>query len=289
MTSDLASLLERAAASPLGPLSLACRPEENGWGLTVNFGSRPGVSVKATRDAAGGGLCLYRRVLAGAASDLRDAQARPWVVEVDTTFADVVGVRLWLHGDGLDLNTLFAALAYMARLGDVADEADSEARRAQVAATPLTEPEPMVVVPVRQQSWQSFASAGADAAESGRSEQAVDPPAPVPVVSAAEAEEDAMPAPETATPQPDSEIAAAVDNGGQALITEGASEPLTAALETAAQESPVAVEAGASATAAPAEVTSLPQPMGISGTCRECGSPYRQDHAFCTTCGARLT
>ena len=260
MTSDLGSLLERAGAAPLGPLSLTCRPEGNGWSLTVKFGPRQAVVVRAERDAASGGLCLERRVPADAEGWRKLVDSGPWIMGFDTVAAGVVALRLWLHGDGLEVNTLLSALAYFARLdsGGVT-EAIGEHLEKEAPTGQVDQLEAKPVAPVRPLAWQSFTTAGRAPAPTDATERQ----APA---SLAEPEAPAVPADR--------------DEPGQ--------EPAVEASETV--EASLAVQPST-----PPEVstvtlpTVLPQLAGVSGNCRECGSPHPPDHAFCTTCGARLT
>jgi hypothetical protein len=94
-------------------------------------------------------------------------------------------------------------------------------------------------------------------------------------------------------PQAEGESAAAV-----VLRTEHPTEAASASAAEAATEGvPEDVLPDARATTDGVPVThrrdpesppDFASPAGKAGYCRECGSPFQPDHAFCTTCGAKL-
>jgi hypothetical protein len=136
------------------------------------------------------------------------------------------------------------------------------------------------------------------------------PPMPeeVPEPEVAEAEEPAVldaPDPEVSPVEtPAMETAAEPDRQldeppATSLVV--ANEPVTPALPpTPAVESPASTASASLVSQVPQPVPPSPepavlpvpgdppQPVGHTGTCRECGTPFAADHAFCTNCGIRL-
>jgi hypothetical protein len=277
MTSDLGSLLNRAAAAPLGPLSFTYLPDGAGWSLTVKASAAPAVNVRVDSHFSSGGLCLERQVPAGGPTVWpRVVESAPWVLAADTTAADMVVLRLWLHGDGLDVNVFLAALAYFSRLGaaDIAAAAQDDIDGEVIATLPQPAVEPTPVVPVRPLAWQSFGMAPRAPSPTTEPPRG---PNPQPEQQPSVPEQPAV-APEAA-PVPAEATVAIV----QPVVVEPAIEVVVAI------EAPALASTPAPAPDAAAPAAATPEPAGVSGTCRECGTPHRPDHAFCTTCGARLT
>jgi hypothetical protein len=282
MTADIAALLDRAGAAALGPLRIASSAAENGgWDVAVTYGDQGAVSVRAQADAATGGLVLERAVSNDSDAARAFLDSRSWIAAVGPTAGGSAILKIWLHGDGLGMNLLLSALADLARLPAAFDEKGGPAATAEIEQTSPAEialDRPPVEAPTpapRGTSWMSL-----------------DPPA-APLGAPAGAS-----APETRSPIPAAEIngpagARHVDTANAALTKTSADVGRPAAVDGfgTAGQTPAGQESSTSAPppAQPVPETAvLPPAVGAAGTCRECGAPFAPDHAFCTTCGARL-
>jgi hypothetical protein len=255
---EIEDLLRRASAAPLGPLALTyVASDEAAWTLTITLAGKSS-TVRARPDAASGGLILACSV------DDPSSPAGAWVTATSTdAVSGRTERRLWLHGDGLSSNVLLNALSALAQVASTTEPA--VVQPTIVIPPPPEEPEPVPLERPKPVGWNSF---GFDRRETEPEEE--------PAVAAA--------------PLPEAEPAAGAEPLSESETDVVASMPAPA--EVAPDATPVApapavTEAEPSQSLATAAFEAVP-PAEAAGYCRECGSPYLPDHAFCTNCGARL-
>lgn len=250
---ELEPLLRRASATPLGPLVFTYEPAgTEAWNLTVTLGDRTRV-IRAEQDASTEGVILACKVDAETSTTF----VGPWVSA--TKLDDLSGQmerRLWLHGDGLSSALLLNALAALVPIA-VAEAGAPEGivlERIIIPTIPEEpKPEPVPVERPKPVGWNSFGF--------GQREAAEPEPSPAPVVAV-----------ETPEPTATDDVA-------------GHSEP---EVEAAAEVTSDTTEPKPTPLPEPEPEVEVTASAGKSGYCRECGSPFRPDHAFCTNCGAKL-
>lgn len=248
---DIERLLKDACRSPLGPLSVAVtKSGADAWSLEATWHDRV-AALSAVYEPQTAGLQLLR-LLSEDAADPKAVAAmcatRPWVIDAAPAEGSGVSVRLWLHGDDLDMNTFLSAVAELARLdliaggAPVADSAVEEPQTEPLSPAepaPASAQEPEIEAP-RPSSWQTLV--------------AVEPAEPAP----------------TNAPEQSSQV---TDTDADPDGTKADSPPLEGAVAGTGTQP----ESGAG------EATQVK-----GGYCRECGAPHPGDHVFCTNCGARL-
>jgi hypothetical protein len=279
MITDVEDLLNRAAAAPLGPLSLSYDRADDAWILKVTYAGRQITGLKAIKDGATGGICLEYQTPSGDACDLSAfLDSRSWVSAVASTPAGSTILRIWLHGDGLQVNTLLSLSADLARLSSISVVADPVSQEASGLAESAVEvplepelpvpieakPEPARPAPIpvapRPVGWQSFGvPASATPAKADEAMHESEPPA----IAASGAEV----------------------SSGSSTAAESAK---THAAPASTDDAPLSSQSVPPPPTAEVDPPVLPKPAGTAGFCRECGSAFAPDHAFCTTCGARL-
>jgi len=263
---ELESLLQRASAAPLGPLSFVYHASGPAtWTLTVTLKDESR-EIRAERNAATEGLILNCKVNSGALPD----SYGPWVSETSTDEIPGQSIqRLWLHGDGLSPALLLGALAALMQVAGPESSGPSKeivAKPRIIIPPPPEGPKPVPIERPEPPGWNSF----------GRATPGLEPEAvAVADSSAPEVDVEAAPAPESTAGQ---EIEAADEGPEPEAVTvpvEPHPEPATGTAEPTSRPKPEpAVETVA--------------PVRTTGYCRECGSPFQPDHAFCTNCGAKL-
>jgi hypothetical protein len=256
---DVRRLLERASEGPLGPLSLGVTGnEDNAWQVSVTWYGSARAAVTASYDGDSDVLRLETAVPTSAPREAWQplVLTRPWVIDGAQVPGGGLAVRLWLRGEGLDLNTLLAAIADLARLGPALD-----------AAAPPSAPTP----------------APAPVAASMPSLPPAEPAPPPPDTPAAPEPAESPPPPRPASgPKPEP---------WEVLSAAPASTPASAVPAPASPDSTMeAAPMPQHAEAAPPTPEPAPEPVPATtpGHCRECGAAYLPDHVFCTNCGARL-
>ena len=243
--------------APLGPLTMiSVLTGAGAWTLTVTVAGRAH-TIQAEQDPVSGGLVLATPVEDGSAE-----LTAGWVTDtkVDEGSGKIIR-QLWLHGDGLTPALLLNAAAALAAVA-VVDEPVVELPTVVIPAPP-SEPEPIPLERPRSVSWNSFEFGGSDREE----------PSPEPTVVESTEANAAQPAEPEALP---AETAVAVTAPADVI---GGMDPSASTGEAPASAEPRA------------EAEFLAEtflPTGKSGNCRECGSPFTPEHAFCTNCGARL-
>ena len=266
---EIEDLLRRASAAPLGPLVFTYKSSgPDAWTLTVTLGDKTR-EVRAERDTATEGLVLACKIDKEASTAFDGS----WVS--DTTNDEINGQterRLWLHGDGLSSALLLNALATLVPVGAATPGTPAglivETARI-IIPPPPEEPKPVLVERPRPVGWNSFGF--------GRRETPQPEPEPAAVTESSEP-----------GVEPVTDTGLAVEHEAKA-----AGEGLA---QTEAEAVPIGVESGPEPTVLATDPTSQPaepavetvQAAGKAGYCRECGSPYQPDHAFCTNCGAKL-
>ncbi len=269
---ELESLLQRAAAVPLGPLAVTYHASgPDAWTLTVTSGDASH-DISAERDDATGGLILSCRVGTGASAALGGS----WVSDSITDGAAGLTVgRVWLHGDGLSPALLFNALAALIHVAATVPDPPQE----EIVAKPriiISPPPPVVSQPVpierpRPVGWNSF----------GRKTPEPEPEAGLASIAESPQSEDEIDKPPVAQP------ATEHPSGANGEIPAGTVAESLHSNPQADSEPDVPGVQSAPPTGAELAVD-VPAPAGKAGNCRECGSLYLPDHAFCTNCGAKL-
>jgi hypothetical protein len=271
---DIESLLRRATAAPLGPLTLRYAPAgPDAWTLSVALAGDES-SVRVEPEPNTDGLVLVRHVAGdGAAPGPSVTRTHPWVVE-SRAIAEGLELRLWLHGDGLSSAMLINAVVDLTQF-DAGRGVDSGPVAADTEAPipiPVDEaprPEPVPVSPHRGISWQSFGlGRGPDSGAAAPSATGESP-----------ARAESL-APEANTPAP--------GVGSQSEPAAEPAQPVTDVGEPVPPEPPATAAPATQPLATTDQSSRTPAPGQKPGYCRECGSPRAADHVFCTNCGARL-
>jgi hypothetical protein len=192
-TRDVERLLREVSRVPLGPMSITfATAGTDVWQLAVSWSGLPGAAVTVVHDAAGDSVRLEREAPYSGPPDRLAATiaGRPWVLEV-LPVASGIAARLWLRLEGLQANTLLAALAEMARLELVLlpPAAHPTAQTApapppqSTPARPPPQPAPIEDL-VRPASWQSLSTSPTPAPAAGQQPPAAtQPPPPPPAIS----------------------------------------------------------------------------------------------------------
>jgi hypothetical protein len=277
---EIEDLLRRASAAPLGPIAFTLRSASpDAWIISVTLGDRTR-EVRAERHAATNGLVLACKIDKNASNPT----AETWITQ--TTYkadGDYWERRLWLHGDGLSPALLLNALGALVAVASPVDAQESAQVEAEpiIIPSPPPGPNPVPVERARLVGWNSFGFGHREAPapeEPASSPPVPSPPSPEPVVDVptAAAEERTEMAVEHA-PEAVDEAQSEVEDKAMVVEVAVQSEP-----------EPLATSAGPDSKPGPAAVSETVEGAGKAGYCRECGSPYLPDHAFCTNCGARL-
>jgi hypothetical protein len=281
---DLDYLLRTTSSVPLGPLNLEYAASGiDEWRLTVTLAERRR-TIQAEREPVTEGLVLTCKLDTGI---VESAPRGAWVTQDDSALDGSMARRIWLHGDGLMPALLLNALAELARVAAPdpapADDEPESALPLTPAETPLlSEPAPTPAPRTKLLPWQRLDTAPKEPA---LVETTADPAAVLSTESSpAQVGADAALPP--LIPATDTALPAAL--GEQPASIAPTDSPAPIPPRPPANDDAAAHQALA-ATQTPPSVTVTPDGSnGRSGTCRECGTPFKADHAFCTNCGIRL-